>query len=67
MKVKAVFEFNYPDDEKDFKVYSKAHEMHALLLDLLARIKEGKIDEDNPEFLLLVVEDKIKALLKDME
>ena len=26
MKVKAVFEFNYPDDEADFKVYSKAHE-----------------------------------------
>jgi len=32
--VKAVFEFNYPDDEADFKVYSKAHELHQALVDI---------------------------------
>ena len=34
MKVKAVFEFNYPDDEADFKVYAKAHELHQALVDI---------------------------------
>ena len=34
MKVKAVFEFNYPADEADFKVYSKAHELHQALVDI---------------------------------
>jgi len=34
MKVKAVFEFNYPADEGDFKVYSKAHELHQALVDI---------------------------------
>ena len=32
--MKAVFEFNYPADEADFKVYSKAHEMHQALVDI---------------------------------
>jgi len=32
--VKAVFEFNYPDDEADFKVYAKAHELHQALVDI---------------------------------
>ena len=34
MKVKAVFEFNYPADVADFKVYSKAHELHQALVDI---------------------------------
>ena len=34
MKVKAGFEFNYPDDEADFKVYAKAHELHQALVDI---------------------------------
>lgn len=32
--MKAVFEFNYPDDEADFKVYAKAHELHQALVDI---------------------------------
>ena len=34
MKMKAVFEVNYPDDEADFKVYTKAHELHQALIDI---------------------------------
>jgi len=53
MKVKAVFEFNYPADEADFKVYSKAHEMHQALVDI-----EGLIvlnEEDALESIRKVV------------
>lgn len=32
--MKAVFEFNYPDDEADFKVYAKSHELHQALVDI---------------------------------
>lgn len=51
--MKAVFEFNYPADEGDFKVYSKAHEMHQALVDI-----EGLIvlnEEDALESIRKVV------------
>jgi hypothetical protein len=67
MKVKAVFEFNYPDDENDFKVYSKAHDMHAGLLRILDRIDEYRKDDDNPDSVISVIEDKVKLILKDVQ
>jgi len=67
MKVKAVFEFNYPDDESDFKVYSKAHDMHAGLLKILDRIDEYRRDDDNPDSVIEVIEGRIKAIIKEVE
>jgi hypothetical protein len=67
MKVKAVFEFDYPQDEWDFKVYSKAHEMHQVFVDIEARIAEYFRHDDQPEAVIESIRSKVAKILKEME
>ena len=66
MKVRAIFEFTYPDDELAIKVHSKAHEMYVALDRVADRIQEYRREDDNPEFVIESIDAMVKQILKEI-
>jgi hypothetical protein len=65
--MKAVLEFNYPDDTHRLKCALHGADMHDTLLKIRARINETFTHDDDPTVVLLFVHDFVDAALKDCE
>lgn len=63
--MKAVLEFNYPEDTHKLKCALHGEEMHNTLLKIKARINETFKHDDDPTVMLLFVRDFVEAALKD--
>jgi hypothetical protein len=65
--MKAVLEFNYPDDTHQLKCALHGADMHDTLVKIRARINETFKHDDDPAVVLLFVRDFVDAALKDCE
>jgi hypothetical protein len=65
--MKAVLEFNYPEDTHKLKCALRGKDMHDTLVKIKARINETFEHDDDPTVVLLFVRDFVEAALKDCE
>jgi hypothetical protein len=65
--MKAVLEFNYPEDTHKLKCALHGEEMHNTLLKIKARINETFKHDDDPTVVLLFVRDFVETALKNCE
>lgn len=63
--MKAVLEFNYPDDTHKLKCALHGEEMHDTLQKIKARINETFAHDDDPTVVLLFIRDFVEEALQN--
>ena len=66
-QMKALLEFNYPEDTHKLKCALHGTEMHDTLQKIKSRINETFKHDDDPTVVLLFIRDFVEAALKNCE